>query len=144
MKSGSLDGLTPQAGELPGIILGSRLAEKIGAVVGQAALTLVVPNGDVTPFGAEAWISCSLRVAGTFESGFYEIDTGYAFMSLADTQKAFDLDDVVNSIELELDDITRRLKWPRPPRPIIGPKLTATTWEEQNGQMLGALKMDDW
>src|SRR5450631_1529011 len=35
LKAGTLDGLTSAEGELPGIILGSRLADSIGAVVGK-------------------------------------------------------------------------------------------------------------
>lgn len=140
LKSGSIAGLTPQAGERPGIILGARLAEKIGAVVGKP-VTLIVPNGYVTAVGAEAGI-VKLRVAGTFESGFQEIDTGYAFMALAETQKAFDLDDVVNSIELQLDDLFQAPAVAAAAGPIIGPTLSATTWQEQNGQTLNALAME--
>ena len=90
-------------GELPGIILGSRLAESIGAVVGKP-VQLLVPNGQLTPFGPRPSY-VRLRVAGMFESGFYDLDMNWAFMALPQVQKAFDLADVVNSIELMLDDI---------------------------------------
>ena len=36
----------------------------------------------------------------------------------------------------------RRTKWQHAAEPLIGPKLGATTWEEQNRQILGALKME--
>jgi lipoprotein-releasing system permease protein len=140
LKSGSTAGLNPPEGERPGIILGARLAEKIGAVVGKP-VTLIVPNGYVTAVGAEAGI-VKLRVAGTFESGFQEIDTGYAFMALAETQKAFDLDDVVNSIELQLDDLFQAPAVAAAAGSIIGPKLSATAWQDQNGQTLNALAME--
>src|ERR1700722_13597692 len=52
LKAGSIDGLRESAtnGNLPGIILGSRLAENIGAVNGKQ-VQLTVPNGELTPFG---------------------------------------------------------------------------------------------
>ena len=139
LKTGSLDGLHASA-DLPGIVLGSRLAENIGAVTGKQVL-LLVPNGQLTPFGPRPSY-VRLRVAGTFESGFYDLDANWAFLSLPDAQKAFDLTDVVNSIELMLDDIYQAPQVAAAAGKIIGPKLAATTWGEQNKQLLGALTME--
>ena len=63
-------------------------------------------------------------------------------MSLGDTQKAFALDDVVNSIELKLDDIYRASSVASAAEAVIGPALSATTWEEQNRQLRNALKLE--
>jgi lipoprotein-releasing system permease protein len=139
LKTGSLDGLRASA-DLPGIVLGSRLAENIGAVTGKQVL-LLIPNGQITPFGPRPSY-VRLRVVGTFESGFYDLDANWAFLSLADAQKAFDLTDVVNSIELMLDDIYQAPQVAEAAEKIIGPKLAATTWGEQNKQLLGALTME--
>ena len=139
LKTGSLDGLRTN-GDLPGIVLGSRLADNIGAVTGKQ-VQLVVPNGQLTPFGPRpSYIR--LRVVGTFESGFYDLDANWAFLSLTDAQKAFDLTDVVNSIELMLDDIYQAPQVAAAAEAMIGPKLAATTWGEQNKQLLGALTME--
>ena len=139
LKTGSLDGLHT-SGDLPGIVLGSRLAENIGAVTGKQVL-LLIPNGQITPFGPRPSY-VRLRVAGTFESGFYDLDANWAFLSLTDAQKAFDLTDVVNSIELMLDDIYQAPVVAAAAEKTIGPKLAATTWGEQNKQLLGALTME--
>jgi len=139
LKSGSLDALRV-SGDLPGIVLGSRLAENIGAVTGKQ-VTLLVPNGELTPFGPRPSY-VRLRVAGTFESGFYDLDANWAFLSLTDAQKAFDLTDVVNSIELMLDDIYQAPDVAAAAEKLIGPKLAATTWGEQNKQLLSALTME--
>jgi lipoprotein-releasing system permease protein len=139
LKTGSLETLRT-SGDLPGIVLGSRLAESIGAVTGKQ-VELVVPNGQLTPFGPRpSYIH--LRVAGTFESGFYDLDANWAFLSLPDAQKAFDLTDVVNSIELMLDDIYQAPTVAAAAEKLIGPKLAATTWGEQNKQLLSALTME--
>ncbi len=139
LKTGSLDGLRT-TGDLPGIVLGSRLADNIGAVAGKQ-VQVVIPNGQLTPFGPRpSYIR--LRVAGTFESGFYDLDANWAFLSLTDAQKAFDLTDVVNSIELMLDDIYQAPQVAAAAEALIGPKLAATTWGEQNKQLLGALTME--
>jgi len=139
LKTGALDGLRA-SGDLPGIVLGSRLADNIGAVTGKQ-VQLVIPNGQITPFGPRPSY-VRLRVVGTFESGFYDLDANWAFLSLTDAQKAFDLTDVVNSIELMLDDIYQAPLVATASQKIIGPKLAATTWGEQNKQLLGALTME--
>jgi lipoprotein-releasing system permease protein len=139
LKTGSLEGLRT-SGNLPGIVLGSRLAENIGAVTGKQ-VTLLVPNGELTPFGPRPSY-VRLRVVGTFESGFYDLDANWAFLSLTDAQKAFDLTDVVNSIELMLDDIYQAPDVAAAAEKLIGPKLAATTWGEQNKQLLSALTME--
>jgi lipoprotein-releasing system permease protein len=139
LKAGSVEGLRDTGG-LPGIMLGSRLAESVGAVVNKQ-VTLMIPNAELTPFGPRPSFE-RFQVAGIFETGFYDVDMNFAFTSLANAQRAFRLDDVVNSIELRLDDIYRAPEVARAAEAVIGPKLAATTWEEQNLQILHALKME--
>jgi lipoprotein-releasing system permease protein len=140
LKSGSIAGLKGAPGELPGILLGSRLADNLGAIVGKP-VQLLVPNGELTPFGPRPSYA-KLVVVGTFESGFYDIDMNWAFMSLPQVQKVFDLGDVVNSIDLRLDDIYQADTVAAASDKIVGPKLAASTWQEQNRQLLNALKME--
>jgi lipoprotein-releasing system permease protein len=124
----------------PGLILGSRLAQTTGLVL-NARFTLISPQGEMTPFGPRPsyhWF----RVVGIFESGLYDLDSGWAFTSIAAAQKVLALDDVVNAIELRVDDIYRAPEVARAVESMTGPKLAATHWMEQNKQLLGALKME--
>ena len=140
LKAGSINALHNEEGERPGIILGYRLAERIGAVVGKQ-ITLTIANGHITPFGTRP-SNVSMRVAGVFESGFFEFDNSFGFMDLATMQKVFDVGDVLNSIELYLDDVDAAQQVAAAAEPLIGSKLAASTWQEQNRQLLGALKME--
>jgi lipoprotein-releasing system permease protein len=140
LKQGSAEGLRTGDDELPGIILGALLAEKVGAVNGKP-VTLIVPKGKLTPFGIDPKV-VQLRVVGIFESGFFDFDSTWGIMSLAATQQAFNLDDVVNSVELKLDDIYRAPEVAAATEPLIGPNLAATTWQEQYKQQFDALRME--
>ena len=140
LKAGSIDALHNEEGERPGIILGYRLAERLGAVVGKP-VKLTIAEGHMTPFGPRPSF-VALRVAGVFESGFFEFDNSFGFMDLAPMQKIFDVGDVLNSIELYLDDVDAAPEVADAAEPLIGPKLAATTWQEQNRQLLNALKME--
>ncbi|MCU1339960.1 MAG: hypothetical protein JWO19_5541 [Bryobacterales bacterium] len=140
LKAGSINALHAEEGERPGIILGYRLADRLGAVVGKP-VTLTIPNGHMTPLGPRPSF-VPLRVAGVFESGFYQFDTSLGFMDLATMQKTFGLGDVLNSIELYLDEVDAAPQVAAAAEPLIGSKLAATTWQEQNRQLLNALRME--
>jgi lipoprotein-releasing system permease protein len=140
LKAGSVEGLRGMDADQPGIILGVQLAETVGALNAKT-VKLIIPNGKLTPLGPEPSV-VQLRVAGIFESGFFELDSTLGFMSLPATQKAFGLDDVVNSVELKLDDIYRAPEVAAAAAPLIGPDLSATTWQEQYKTQFDALRME--
>jgi lipoprotein-releasing system permease protein len=140
LKSGSLLGLRPSPDALPGIVLGTGLARMLNAEVG-GTVTVMSPQGELTPFGQRP-SSQRFRVAGLFESGFYEIDSTWAFTSLTAAQRLLGLEDVVNMVELKLDDIYQASGVASAVDRIVGPKLAASTWMEQNRHILNALNME--
>jgi lipoprotein-releasing system permease protein len=141
LKSGSIDGLRQSDG-LPGIVLGAKLADSIGAVVNKQ-VSLMIPYGEITPLGPRPSF-VRFIVAGTFETGFYEADYSWAFTSLRAAQKAFglDQDDVVNSVEMKLDDVYQAPLVEREVEKVIPPNLAALTWQEQNAPILEALQKE--
>jgi lipoprotein-releasing system permease protein len=140
LKAGSLEGLDQRGGGLPGIVLGTGLAQALGARVG-GLVTVMNPQGQMTPLGVRPSTQ-RFRVAGLFESGFYEIDSSWAFLSLPAMQRLLSVDDVVNSVELKLDDIYQAPEVARAANLALGPKLAASTWMEQNRHILNALNME--
>ena len=140
LKAGSLDGLLESEGDLPGIVLGTRLAQSVGAVNGKT-VEILVPDKYLTPMGSRPGYE-KARVAGIFELGFYDIDSHWAYMSLPAEQKMFGLTNVVSSIDLMLDDIYAADEVQHAAEPLLAPRLGASTWKEQYRQILGALKME--
>lgn len=139
LKAGSREGLDSTEG-YPGIILGSALSQKSGGVM-NSIITVIVPQGEVTPFGMRPSYY-KYRVVGIFESGFFDLDSAFAFVSLASAQKALSVGDTVNSIELKLDDPNRAVEVAAEVERVSGGGVSATTWMEQNRQMRSALKME--
>jgi lipoprotein-releasing system permease protein len=132
LKSGSI--------QEDGIVLGQRLADTLGAVVNKQ-IDLTIANGDFTPMGWRPAIK-HFRVTGVFETGFYDVDNNWAYMSLGATQKAFGLSDVVNSVDLKLDDIYKATDVAAAAEKILPPNLAALTWQEQNRPILNALRTE--
>lgn len=139
LKQGSFDRLKSGEG-LPGIILGTRLAQSTGMVL-NSVVKVISPQGELTPFGPH-YTAFRFRVVGLFETGFYDIDNYWAFTSLKSAQQVFAIGDVVNTIELRLDDIYKAPEVAKASEKVIGRNLEATTWMEQYHQILSALAME--
>ncbi|MGB9197273.1 MAG: FtsX-like permease family protein [Terriglobales bacterium] len=130
---------------MPPIVLGYDLAEGIGATVGSVVL-VTSPQGELTPFGmVPKYIR--FRVVGIFNSGFFDYDSSWAFIRLADAQELFGLGDVISVIQFKLDDIYRA--------PEVGQQLEqqadaftgshgfmTTNWMEQNKPLFHALRLE--
>jgi lipoprotein-releasing system permease protein len=138
LESGSMDRLRNPDAVPPGIVLGSRIVENTGMTLGS---NVEVATEELTPIGPRA-TNRRFRVSGVFETGFYDIDNSWAYVSLPALQRAFGLPDVVNQIEVKLDDINLASQVAPQIEKIVGPKYTTTTWMERNKQLLGALKME--
>ncbi len=138
LKAGSAERLMAGDDDFPPIILGSRLAQALGAVNGKT-VQIVVPEFE--GFELQPRFKTA-RVVGIFELGFYDIDSHWAYMALPVEQKLFHLTNVVSTIDMMLDDIYAADEVARAAEPMIGAKLGATTWKEQYRQILGALKME--
>jgi lipoprotein-releasing system permease protein len=144
ITKGSLDGMRGGFRGLPAIVLGSHLAERTGMLPG-AVLRVLSPQGELTPFGVRAGES-QFRVAAIFESGFYDLDNQFAFVSLEDAQRLFSTGDVVNALELRLADVYDAPAVARAAETLVNAgrrdKLGATHWMEQNRQLLSALRLE--
>ena len=137
LKAGSLDRLRDANAVPPGIVLGSRLAEDVGMRVGD---NIELLSEEMLPIGVRP-VKRRFKVCGIFESGFYEIDDNWAYMSIGAAQKALSVDQI-NQLELNVDDLNRAASFAPQVEKVAGPRYTTTTWMERNKQLLGALKME--
>lgn len=140
LKKGSFQRLKADD-RFPGIILGSRLAENTGMLL-DSVVNVFSPQPEM--FGPQIRFPApfKFRVVGIFDSGFYDIDSAWSFVSLSSAQAVLGSGPVVNSIELHLDDIYKAPEIAQLAEKIAGPKLNATTWMEQYHQILDALSME--
>lgn len=100
MKEGSLDALVPDSFN---IVLGSELARALGVFVGDK-VTVIAPQGVVTPAGVIPRLK-TFTVAGLFEVGMFEYDSGLALIRMEDAQRLYRMEDRVSGVRLKLDDL---------------------------------------
>jgi lipoprotein-releasing system permease protein len=140
LKSGSLEGLATDQNGLPGIILGSKAALDAGLSWG-SVVNVVNPQGGLTPFGPTTR-SRRFRVAGIFESGFYDFDDHWAFATLGATQNLLSVGDVVNDIEIRTDDPANAPSVAKEAQRAAGAGYDSTNWQDQNRPLFSALKVE--
>ncbi|MBI1358577.1 MAG: FtsX-like permease family protein [Acidobacteria bacterium] len=140
LQEGSLSDLIQPEGDLPGIILGRKLADRLGARL-QTEIKILTPQGEITPFGALP-VTKRFRVVGIFESGFFEYDNAWTYTTLKAAQRALSLDDVINAIEFRVDDLDQAARVAQVIEDEAGERYAATSWMERNRTVFNALKME--
>jgi lipoprotein-releasing system permease protein len=125
---------------MPPIVLGANIAEDLGATLNGVVL-VTSPQGELTPFGLVPKYS-RFRVAGIFNSGFYDYDSSWAFARLADTQQLEGLGDQITVLEFKLDDIYLAGQVSHQLEQVAGKGFMATNWMEQNKALFRALRLE--
>jgi len=136
----SLGTLEQRVAEMPPIVLGKDMADDLGATIGSVVL-VTSPQGELTPFGmVPKYIR--FRVAGIFNSGFYDRDTTWAFIKLLDSQRLFGLGDVISVIEFKIDDIYKARAIGDEIAQAAGNGFMAANWMDQNKALFRALRLE--
>jgi lipoprotein-releasing system permease protein len=136
----SMAAVQERQNEMPPIVLGKDMADELGATVGSVVL-VTSPQGELTPFGLVPKY-VRFRVAGIFQSGFYDYDNTWAIARLSAAQRLFGLGDLISIIEFKLDDIYRAPEAARAIEAAAGPGFQTTNWMEQNRALFRALRLE--
>lgn len=122
------------------VIIGQGLANKLGLRLG-GDITLIAPQGNVTPFGTTPRIK-TYRVVGTFKIGNTLYDNNYVFMPLEEAQLYFNTGEGVNGIELMVHDPEKVLSLLSSISKAAGQQTRLITWQQLNGSILNALEVE--
>jgi len=136
----ALADLQQRVAAMPPIILGKDMAEDLGATVGSVVL-VTSPQGELTPFGLVPKYS-RFRVAGVFNSGFYDYDASWAFTRLSAAQQLFGLGDQISVLAFKVDDIYKADTIAHEIEQAAGRGFMATNWMEQNRALFRALRLE--
>ncbi len=139
MVSGS-NSFAPGPDAIPVVLVGRILSEELKVSAGDY-VTLTSPQGNLTPFGMVPRAR-RFRVGGIFDSGFYDYDANWGFVTLASAQALAGVGDVVSLLEVRVtkideartvaDELLRR----------AGPGFLATTWMDENRALFRALSLE--
>src|SRR3954471_22951077 len=135
-----LQGVQDRVSAMPPIVVGKEMADNLGATVG-AVVVVTSPQGELTPFGIVPKYM-RFKVVGVFDSGFYDYDANWAFISLADSQRLFGLGNIVSVLEFKVDDLYKAAEIGNTLQQEGGRGFMATNWMEQNRALFRALRLE--
>lgn len=130
-------------GQQRGVVLGKLLAERLNAYP-QDTVTIMTISGTKLNRATGTFVPRPVRfeVTGIFETGMYEYDNAYVYMSLAAAQDIAGLDSSVTGLEVKTTD-----RWRAPEiAPALAQRLgfpyRTVDWQEQNSSLFQALKLE--
>lgn len=139
LVSGSAD-LVPDADGTPAIMVGRLLASDFGLTAGNY-VTVTSPQGNLTPFGMLPR-SRRFRVAGIFDSGFYDYDANWAFTTLSSAQSLAGDGDVAALLEVRVNDLDAASAVADALLRRAGRGYTASTWMDENRALFRAMSLE--
>lgn len=122
------------------ILLGRMLSDELGLRAGDY-LTLTSPQGRLTPFGMIPR-SRRFRVAGIFDSGFYDYDANWGFVALAAAQGLAGTSDLVSVLEFRVEQVDRAPGIAAALLQQAGQGYATSTWMDENRALFRALRLE--
>ncbi|MBI5257612.1 MAG: lipoprotein-releasing ABC transporter permease subunit [Burkholderiales bacterium] len=121
------------------IVLGVELARQLRVREGDA-VTLMAPGGQVTPAGVVPRLK-SFTVAGTFEAGHYEYDSGLALVHVDDAAKLYRLEGP-SGVQLRLADPQTARSVAQDLMVRMGGSLAVRDWTRTNRNWFDAVQIE--
>lgn len=141
IRPGSLGALAGKSvGGLPATILGRELAKRLEVTVGDV-VEIMVPAGNVTPLGAFPRV-VRYRVVGFAESGMYEFDSTFAYVSFEEAGRLMGMEGRATGIEIRVNDIYAAGDVAARVRGALGYPYWAKDWAQTNRNLFSALKLE--
>jgi lipoprotein-releasing system permease protein len=138
--TGSIEALQPQQeDDRAGILLGKDLAMRLNAKEGDV-VQITSAHLTLSPAGPVPRTT-SLRVAGTFSLGLYELDTSFGFVSLDVAKRLFDKPGA-EMVQLRVDDIYLAPDVARTIQNAPGSDYITQDWADMNRSLFSALWLE--
>ncbi len=135
-----VDGSLETFGDDNSIVLGYRLARTLGVAAGDK-VKLISANGTPTAFGTMPRVK-TYDVAALFDTGMYEYDSGYIYMSLKAAQSYFRLGDGVTALEVYASDPEKALEIRREIIQAVNIRAFIYDWQQSRASFFNALEVE--
>jgi lipoprotein-releasing system permease protein len=127
--------------EAPGIIIGNQLARSMAVDLGDEIVLISPFGGPPTPLGPGPRLA-RFRVAGVFQSSFYQYDEVYTYVALEDAQEFRRSGPVVDGIECLTTDYYRSRKVGDGVAESLGYPFFSRDWKDYYPAFFQALKTE--
>ncbi len=136
VKEGSLTGFDTSEG----VAIGKRMADSLGLILGDS-ITLLSPDGDVTPLGSTPRIK-GYPVVAIFEVGMSEFDSSVIFMPFEESQLFFNSEGKAQTIEVFVDNPDDIDALRVPVETAAQRQIYISDWRQRNATFFSALQVE--
>ncbi|RLA94430.1 MAG: lipoprotein-releasing system transmembrane subunit LolC, partial [Deltaproteobacteria bacterium] len=140
LLNSSSSNLNPNSSNLPGILIGKELAKNLGLLY-LDEVTIISPLGESTPLGMVPRMK-KFQVVGIFESGMYEYDTKWTYISIPSAQRFFQLGNVITGIEVKVANAYEAHHIAEKIKNRLGIAYQVIDWMEMNKNLFSALRLE--
>lgn len=133
IKMGTMASLQDIQIGLPGIIVGSKLAEKIKTHPGNILTVVTSSGGAVT--------TRNYKVTAIFDSGMHDFDARMVFISLKEAQDLLGLGEIASGLEIKVKDFYRSDIVAKAIQEELGYPYRARDWKAMNRNIFSMLKL---
>jgi lipoprotein-releasing system permease protein len=131
---------------LPGIVLGTTLAERLGVTVGSRIVLMSLK--DLAVLGGVAGMKmpkvAQFTVSGIFSNGLHEYDASLCYISIPSAQKLFKMEQTVTGIQIKLDDMYRSTEVSDRLNEQLGYPYFATDWTQMHKSLYSWMKLEKY
>ncbi|MFC1528628.1 FtsX-like permease family protein [Candidatus Latescibacterota bacterium] len=148
INAGSLD-LGPDENGIPGIVVGRFVAIALNSTQIGDRVYLWAPTDineiieDMTPPPVHQF-----RIAGIFDSGYYDYDNAVGLIDLAEAQKILGLESMVSGVVVKLDKVFDVERYTREDglidQSLGGYPYYSMSWIEKNKALFSWMKLEKW
>lgn len=129
---------------LPGIVLGKSLALRLDVNLNDRIWLASLSN--TSNIIMPQFLVKGYRVTGLFETGLYEYDSNFGYISIASAQKLFQMGDQISGVEIMLDqmdlDLVRQVA--KKIGDAFGYPYMAETWYDRNQTLFSWMQIEKW
>lgn len=136
IKHGSLVGFD----QSEGVAIGQRMANNLGLVLGDV-ITLVSPDGDITPLGTTPRVK-GYPVVAIFDVGMSEFDSSVIFMPFEEAQLYFNMEGRAQTIEVFVDNPDAVGSMIELVEIAAARQVAISTWQQRNATFFSALQVE--
>ncbi len=124
----------------PAILLGRELTGNLGCFYGDP-IRIVSPVGIETPFGVMP-IQETYCVGGVFQTGLYEYDATFAYVSLEQAQSFLQIGSEVSGVEVGIEEYGHAREKAEEIRARSGESYRVEDWMQKNRRLLSAMRLE--
>lgn len=130
-----------RSSNLSGVIIGHELSRHLGVGVGDPINVISPLSTTPGPLGAIPKMK-RFFVAGVFDSGMFEYDSGLIYMSLEDAQSFFDMEGRITGFEVKVRDFDEVRRTAVDVEEMLGFPYDVRDWTDINRNIFAALKLE--